>query len=106
MLFTSQRTTSGQETGYGFCWGVKPDPQGRRMYSHGGGSVGGTSFLLIYPDDKIVLAIQNNLTDANYQELPEQIARLFVRPAGRSGADAPASGAAAVAAFTTRDLSR
>jgi CubicO group peptidase (beta-lactamase class C family) len=77
LLFTSQRTSTGQETGYAICWEVKPDPEGHRMYAHGGGSVGGTSYLLIYPDDRVVLAVQNNLTDANYQDIPRQIARMF-----------------------------
>ena len=85
MLFTSQHTASGEETGYGMNWNVGVDDEGRRTYSHGGGSIGGTSILRLYPDDKIVIAMQCNLTRANYQDLPQQIAGLFTASEDRGG---------------------
>jgi CubicO group peptidase (beta-lactamase class C family) len=44
-LFTSQETKDGTRTGYGIGWGIKKDKQGRPIWSHGGGSVAGTSIL-------------------------------------------------------------
>jgi len=64
LLFTSQRTSDGKETGYGIGWSVEPDNQGRRRIRHGGGSVGGTAALVIYPDEKIVVAVLTNMTRA------------------------------------------
>jgi len=80
LLFTSQRTTAGALTGYGIGWFVATTPDGHPLYSHGGGSIGGTSFLAIYPDARLVLAITVNETDARFGRLPQQLAALFVGP--------------------------
>jgi serine beta-lactamase-like protein LACTB, mitochondrial len=85
LLFTPQHTAAGEETTVGLVWQIRRD-QGRRTYSHSGSSVGGNSFLLLYPDEKIVVAIQSNLTDSNFQDLPQRIARQFLP---RTGSDLP-----------------
>lgn len=63
-LFTSQKTTAGRETGYGIGWEILKDKLGHRIWMHTGGSVGGTSILLIQPDAGIVLALTANCTGA------------------------------------------
>jgi len=63
-LFTSQKTSDGKATGYGIGWDIKKDKHGRRIWMHTGGSVGGTSLLLIQPDSRLVLAMTANCTDA------------------------------------------
>jgi serine beta-lactamase-like protein LACTB len=63
-LFTPQTTSDGKETGYGIGWEVQKDKAGRRLWFHSGGSVGGTSMLMIQPDSGMVLAITANCTDA------------------------------------------
>jgi serine beta-lactamase-like protein LACTB len=78
LLFTSQRTTAGAETGYGIGWFVARNPRGEWTYSHGGGSVGGTSFLVIYPARKLVMAIVTNMTDAHLRRLPQDLAGAFL----------------------------
>jgi len=78
LLFTSQRTTDGRETGYGVGWFVARDSVLGPVYSHGGGSVGGTSFLAIYPDSKLVVAIVTNMTGAPLRRLPQDLAALFL----------------------------
>ena len=78
LLFTSQRTTAGAETGYGIGWFIGRGPNGQPMYSHGGGSVGGTSFLVIYPASRLVLAIVTDMTDAPMGRLPADLANLFL----------------------------
>jgi CubicO group peptidase (beta-lactamase class C family) len=60
LLFTSQRTTAGAETGVGIAWFVGTDADGHRTYSHSGGAMGGNAFLLIYPDQRIVVAMLTN----------------------------------------------
>jgi serine beta-lactamase-like protein LACTB len=77
LLFTSQRTTAGALTGYGVGWYVSRDPRLGPVYSHGGGSVGGTSFLAIYPDSRLVVAITANMTNARFRRLPQELAAVF-----------------------------
>ena len=60
LLTTSQRTNDGKETGYGMGWGVSTDERGRRHFGHGGGSVGGASRLVIFPDQRVVIAVVIN----------------------------------------------
>jgi len=64
VLWTSQKTTDGKETGYGIGWNVSRDAKGRRVVHHGGGSVGGTTALIIYPEAKVVIALITNLSSA------------------------------------------
>jgi CubicO group peptidase (beta-lactamase class C family) len=60
--FTSQTTNDGEETGYGIGWSVEADGADRRVIGHGGGSVGGTTVLSIYPDHDLVFAAIINLS--------------------------------------------
>ncbi len=74
LLFTSQTLADGTETGYGIGWGVRDDPGGRRLISHGGGSVGGTTMLAMWPEEKLVVAMATNLSSApalRFQEIAE-----------------------------------
>lgn len=63
-LFTSQKTSDGKETGYGIGWETTKTSQGLHIWMHSGGSVGGTTILLIQPENHIVLAMTANCTDA------------------------------------------
>jgi CubicO group peptidase (beta-lactamase class C family) len=60
LLWTSQRTNDGEPTNYGIGWAVGTDHHGRRVVHHGGGSVGGRAFLLLFPEDGVVVAILAN----------------------------------------------
>lgn len=77
LLWTSQRTTEGKETGYGMGWFVDHDAAGRRRVYHSGGSVGGTAYLLIYPDQKLVLALLVN-SDRTFVRAAPRIAEAFL----------------------------
>lgn len=63
MLHTSQKTQDGEETGYGIGWRVGKDEHGRRIIGHGGGSVGGTTTLAIYPEQGLAIAMITNLSN-------------------------------------------
>ena len=78
LLWTSQRTNAGDETGYGIGWRVSVDDQGRRRVGHGGGSVGGSSQLLVYPESKLIIAITANLSSVRYGDTHYRIAKLFL----------------------------
>jgi serine beta-lactamase-like protein LACTB, mitochondrial len=70
-LFTSQKTKSGEETHYGMGWGIRKTHSGKRIYEHSGGSVGGTSQLIVYPEEHLVIALVTNLTGGTWK--PEEV---------------------------------
>ena len=76
LMWTSQRTTGGEETGYGIGWFVGT-VEGRREVWHTGGAVGGSTILLIRPDDEVVVAILTNLESARPTGPAREIAGLF-----------------------------
>jgi serine beta-lactamase-like protein LACTB, mitochondrial len=67
LLFTSQKLVNGRETNYGMGWRIGKDARGRKYVYHSGTSVGGKAFILIYPEEKIVVAIAANVA-ANFDE--------------------------------------
>jgi serine beta-lactamase-like protein LACTB len=76
LMWTSQRTTGGEETGYGIGWFVGT-VEGHREVWHTGGAVGGSTILLIRPDDGVVVAILTNLESARPTGPAREIAALF-----------------------------
>jgi CubicO group peptidase (beta-lactamase class C family) len=76
LLHTSQKTSAGSETGYGIGWSVGRDSTGRRTVGHSGGAVGGNTYLLLLPDQRIVVALLANTSNAGTS----------ARVAGRIGA--------------------
>ena len=59
-MFRSQRTSTGEETGYGLGFEVHPSPFGL-FVSHTGAVAGGTAALLIHVPSGTVLALTTNL---------------------------------------------
>jgi CubicO group peptidase (beta-lactamase class C family) len=76
-IFTSQKTADGKETGTGFGWRIGQDKEGRTFYFHPGEDVGGRSYLLMYPEKKVVIAMLHNLTGASLASIIE-ISKLFI----------------------------
>ncbi|MGH7672742.1 MAG: serine hydrolase [Gemmatimonadales bacterium] len=64
LLFTPQRTTAGEATGYGIGWRIARETLGHRFVSHGGGSVGGTTPFGVDRDSRVVFALVTNLSGA------------------------------------------
>jgi serine beta-lactamase-like protein LACTB, mitochondrial len=92
ILFTSQTTSSGEPTGYGFGFEVGESPFGR-VSGHTGNVVGGTSFLLVHPRTRVAVATTTNIgfvTAANPPALgrsvpdPPRLAMPFIRRALRT----------------------
>lgn len=77
LLWTSQRTSDGKETGYGMGWDVGVDPKGRQRVSHSGGAQGGTAYLLIYPEERLVMAMLVN-SDDSFTGKTRELALLFL----------------------------
>jgi CubicO group peptidase (beta-lactamase class C family) len=61
-LYTPMRTTAGEDTHYGVGWRIGSDAAGRREIAHSGGSVGANAYLVMYPDQRVVVAILSNTT--------------------------------------------
>jgi CubicO group peptidase (beta-lactamase class C family) len=79
LLFTSQKTASGEPTGYGM--GFRPDTgrDGRRVVHHGGSSEGARAFLMLYPDDGVVIAMAaNRATAPLFEEEAATFAHIFL----------------------------
>ncbi|NNE98521.1 MAG: beta-lactamase family protein [Pyrinomonadaceae bacterium] len=66
ILFTPQKTSDGKETIAGIAWRIARDDQGRIFYHHGGSSIGGRAYLLVYPQQKTAIAVLSNLTFARF----------------------------------------
>ncbi len=80
LLFTSQRTKAGEETGYGIGWFIGRKGVKYRVIGHGGGSIGGTSQLALFPDSNVVVAVLTNLTEAPLKfEDVQRIAEPFMK---------------------------
>ncbi|HEX7181133.1 MAG TPA: serine hydrolase domain-containing protein [Thermoanaerobaculia bacterium] len=79
LLFTSQRTASGEETGVGIGWRIGKDSAGRRFLHHGGAIEGGRAFLLVYPDQRVAVALLTNLSGARFAEgEAQELAQIFM----------------------------
>ena len=83
LLFTEQKTRDGEGVGYGFGWFIRTDDAGRRLLYHSGGSVGGTSMMMMQPDTGVVVVGLINLTGAN-NSVVREVLQLFVDPAAAS----------------------
>lgn len=78
LLTTSQRTSDGERTGYGIGWSIDADSTGHRIVGHGGGSIGGSTAFITYPDAGVVVAIISNMSNVDYGEVPVRIGSLFI----------------------------
>lgn len=73
-LFKTQYTTDGKATNYGLGWRSGEDKKGRKWIGHSGGSVGGTTMMLIYPDENIIVVTLVNLSRAKTGDLAFRLA--------------------------------
>ncbi|MGH7565496.1 MAG: serine hydrolase domain-containing protein [Gemmatimonadota bacterium] len=95
-LFASQRTSAGEETGNGLGFRPRLDWDGRRVVHHGGASEGGRAFLLLYPEEGIVVAMATNRSNAPlFEQEAQSVAHLFLEhgPDGEGFLDDSLAGA-------------
>ena len=78
LLWTSQKTTSGEDINYGIGWRSGVDDSGRSWVGHNGGSVGGSTIFKIYPEEEVVIALISNLSNQKWNNLEENVASLFL----------------------------
>lgn len=65
MIFSPQKTSAGKNTNYGLGWFVHDagDHEPERRFEHSGGVGGSSSWLVIYPDQGVVIAWLQNSND-------------------------------------------
>lgn len=78
MLWESMETSDGKNTNYGIGWGSGTDSAGRKWYGHSGGSVGGTTQFVVFPEEEVVIAVISNLGNVDYDDIHIRIAGLFM----------------------------
>ena len=81
-LQTPQRLPSGAETGYGLGWDLETLPlagQPTRMAGHGSREefIGGTTYLMTFPERGIVVAVMSNISYADTKSIALNIAQAF-----------------------------
>ena len=89
LLQTSERLSSGQETGYGLGWDVETVAlagEHTRSVGHDGESLGGmVASLMTFPERGIVVSVTSNISYADTADLALKIAQAFAEQ-GRSPA--------------------
>ncbi|MCZ4223346.1 serine hydrolase domain-containing protein [Pedobacter rhodius] len=79
LMMTSQQLKNGKNSGYGMGFRIGTDSKGRKIVHHGGVALGGRAFLLLYPDQNLVIAVTTNQGDAQFGERHlEKLANLFI----------------------------
>lgn len=78
LLWAEQATADGEPTGYGMGWRIVTDDAGDRWIGHGGGSIGGTTQLWLFPEHGLVIAMAGNLTRLDYGDILPRLKALFV----------------------------
>ncbi len=73
----TQYTSAGQATRYGIGWRTDTDAAGRPYFGHSGGSVGGTSMLLIYPQYDLVVVTLANCSNVPVGRTAAELAAIF-----------------------------
>ncbi len=73
-ITTPQKVSGGEMTNYGIGLRIGIDEQDHRWYGHSGGSIGGTSMLLIFPDEDLVVVTLVNMGSAEMNDLAWKIA--------------------------------
>jgi serine beta-lactamase-like protein LACTB, mitochondrial len=75
---TPQKLNDGSFTTYGMGFFSGKDHKQKSYFGHSGGSVGGTTDMVIYPNEKVVVVILTNLSGANLGAMARYIANLYM----------------------------
>jgi CubicO group peptidase (beta-lactamase class C family) len=81
IMLTPQQLSNGTTTRVGIGWRVSVDSAGRRYLHHGGTSNGGSAFLLVYPEEQLVVAVASNAFTGWGERDVVRLAGFFLRAA-------------------------
>jgi CubicO group peptidase (beta-lactamase class C family) len=74
-MWTVQKTTEGEETGYGLGWKIR-EQSGQKIVSHTGGQAGTSTVLVLFPESGTSVAIMCNLQHVKLRDLAVRIAEI------------------------------
>ena len=72
----SQKLPDDRKTNYGIGWRIRYDDENNQYLGHTGGSVGGTTFVFS-SNDKFVVSVMANTSNASFGKLPYQLINIF-----------------------------
>ncbi|WP_423127094.1 serine hydrolase domain-containing protein [Gaoshiqia sp. Z1-71] len=78
LFFTRLVLKNGFETNRGFGWWVTADRENRMIYMQMGSTIGGSSMLMVYPEQKLVVSVCSNTADETGSLPAPQIAEKFL----------------------------
>ncbi len=67
---------NGKKVGYGLGWGVSTDRKGRQLLSHTGGNTGSVCRLVVYPEQKLTIAIVSNTFGIDYLKFIRNLSKI------------------------------
>jgi CubicO group peptidase (beta-lactamase class C family) len=82
MVFSRQKAADGAATKYGLGWELHDagDGQTERRFEHSGGVAGSSSWLVIYPDQKVAIAWLENCNDFRDWPIARVAEPFFTKP--------------------------
>lgn len=78
LMTTPQTLNNGKKTNYGMGWAINEDKKGRPWIGHSGGSVGGTTMFLVYPQYNLTIVTLVNQSSAKMDQLAWKVADQFI----------------------------
>ena len=77
-MVTPLQISNGKSTQYGIGIGVTNVKNNTLRYSHSGGGMGATSYLLIYPEKEMVISILTNLSGVGIRKIVNELEDVFI----------------------------
>jgi serine beta-lactamase-like protein LACTB len=77
IMWTSQKTADGKETGYGLGWGTGKD-LGVVDVGHGGGQQGTSTFIMMIPERRAGVVVLMNIDGADTSALATELMKILL----------------------------
>jgi len=77
-LVKPQQTSTRKNTKYGIGVGIANVKNNVLRYSHSGGGMGATAYLLMYPEKDMVICILTNLSGVNIRKIVGELEDVFI----------------------------
>ncbi len=84
IMWTPQRLRNGQWTNYGLGWGIG-EFLGRRIVYHGGAQQGTRTYLLVFPEEHVVITVLSNYENDQPSRLARRLAEIWFSQGEKSG---------------------
>ncbi|MCL6623315.1 MAG: serine hydrolase, partial [Fimbriimonadales bacterium] len=84
IMWTPQRLRNGQWTNYGLGWGIG-EFLGRRIVYHGGAQQGTRTYLLVFPEEHVVITVLSNFENDQPSRLARRLAEIWFGQGEKNG---------------------